>query len=203
MWIFKIGGSWISNPKLIKLLHLLKELKSDENFILVLGGGIFADSVRKVYSDVSMTENSGNFLALKSTEIFSHMVNQMCGYTCLVSNLNELKRKTEKIKIWMPSKTLKNEVTFIKNWESTSDSVAAWLCNKIRSKGLIFIKSLTLKQKTYKLNYLSSKNILDKNIDKYLMKNQNVKIIGPDIIDLLKKYSNFCQFSKQLNEIQL
>ncbi len=203
MWILKIGGSWISNPELIKLLQLLKEIKSDENFILILGGGIFADSVRKVYSDVNMTEKTGNFLALKSTEIFSHMINQMCDYTCLVSNLNDLKRKTQKIKIWMPSKTLKDEISFIKNWQSTSDSVAAWLYNKMKSKGLIFIKSLTLKQKTYKLSYLISKNVLDKNIDKYLMKNKNVKIIGPDIIELLKKYSNFYQFSKQLTEIQL
>ena len=60
--------------------------------IVILGGGIFADSVRKVYSDVNMTEKTGNFLALKSTEIFSHMINQMCDYTCLVSNLNDLKR---------------------------------------------------------------------------------------------------------------
>tara|TARA_X000001036_G_scaffold439293_1_gene489864 strand:+ start:2510 stop:3121 length:612 start_codon:yes stop_codon:yes gene_type:complete len=203
MWIFKIGGSWISNPNLIKLLRLLKDLKSEEDLILVFGGGIFADSVRKVYANINMTEKTGNFLALKSTEIFSHLVNQMFSHTCLISDPNDLSVKTEKLKIWMPSKTLKNEATFIKNWDSTSDSVAAWLHNRICSKGLIFIKSLTLKKKSYKLSYLKGKNVLDKNIDKYLLRNENIKIIGPNVISLLEKYKDFYQFSKQLNEVRL
>ena len=203
MWIFKIGGSWIGNPNLMKLLQLLKDIKSDENLILVFGGGIFADSVRKVYADFKMTERTANFLALKSTEIFSHLVNETFSHTCLISDLNELNVKTEKLKIWMPSKTLKNEVTFIKNWDSTSDSVAAWLHNNICSKGLIFIKSLTLKKKNYKLGYLKGKNVLDKNIDKYLVNDGKIKIIGPDVIKLLEEYKDFYQFYKQLNEVLL
>ncbi|MFL2660769.1 MAG: hypothetical protein ACJ0G4_02350 [Alphaproteobacteria bacterium] len=45
--------------------------------------------------------------------------------------------------------------------------------------------------------------MLDKNIDKYLLRNENIKIIGPNVISLLEKYKDFYQFSKQLNEVRL
>ena len=45
------------------------------------------------------------------------------------------------------SMILKNDSTFVKNWESTSDSVAAWLHSKINSLGLLYVKSLTFEKK--------------------------------------------------------
>ena len=47
MWVIKLGGSWLSNPNLKKLLELLNKFRSTP-IILVVGGGIFADAVRKL-----------------------------------------------------------------------------------------------------------------------------------------------------------
>ena len=45
MWVIKIGGSWIKNPNLPNLIKTLVKLKK-QRFVIVPGGGIFADSVR-------------------------------------------------------------------------------------------------------------------------------------------------------------
>ena len=44
MWIVKIGGSWLKNPKLPSLNFLQKF--ANQKIVLVVGGGIFAETVR-------------------------------------------------------------------------------------------------------------------------------------------------------------
>ena len=65
MWIIKIGGSWIKNQQLNKLIELLHRFSKFENIVIVAGGGCFSDSVRGVFSSNMMSEKTGHFLALK------------------------------------------------------------------------------------------------------------------------------------------
>ena len=46
MWVLKLGGSWIKNPKLKTLIKLIT-LQNKNVIALVVGGGLFADSVRQ------------------------------------------------------------------------------------------------------------------------------------------------------------
>ena len=77
MWIVKIGGSWINNPNLCKLIKHLQRLSQKENIIIVNGGGSFSDSVRLVYENQRMSEKTGNYIALKATELFSHLLKEI------------------------------------------------------------------------------------------------------------------------------
>lgn len=203
MWVIKIGGSWIKNAKVEELIRLINKFKTLENLIIVVGGGAFTDSVRSVYKERKMSEKTGHYIALKATEMFSHLLKEINNEITLISQISLLKQKSNKIKIWMPSKALKNEPSFIRTWESTSDSVAAWLHRRIRSKGLLFIKSLRLEKKRYKLTYLQRENILDKNAYTYLAGQKNIKVIGPDVIDMLKKSSNWSKLFPKFNEVEL
>jgi len=103
MWIIKIGGSWIKNPNL-KRLVLLTSSFFREKFVIVPGGGIFADSVREA-SKYNISEQTGHFLALKATEIFGYLIKSMNSNLHLTANLDNFREKN----LWMPSKKLKNE----------------------------------------------------------------------------------------------
>ena len=114
--------------------------------------------------------------------------------------INSFKEKN----LWLPSKILKNERNFKKNWESTSDSVATWLYSNISSKGLIFIKSISLGIKNvYKIEALQKKNILDSNMHLFLKKKKNLKIIGPEIIQLLESYEDWDNLLSKLNFLKI
>ena len=203
MWIVKIGGSWINNPNLCKLIKHLQRLSQKENIIIVNGGGSFSDSVRLVYENQRMSEKTGNYIALKATELFSHLLKEIDDNICLIDNIETLKFSNKMLKVWLPSLILKNDSTFIRNWESTSDSVAAWLHSKINSLGLLYVKSLTFEKKKYNLKYLQENGILDRNVHKYLIKPANIKIIGQEIINLIGSSNTFRDFFFDLNEVKL
>ena len=153
MWVLKIGGSWITNPNLSTLLKRL-EKKRNGKIIIVAGGGCFADSVRFAFKKTKMSEKLANTLALKSTEIFCSYLKDINKKIYLTTN----KRfKENSLNVWLPSVILSNEKSFKKNWNSTSDSVAAWLSNNIKADGLVFIKSLKRFKKINKLGDLQKK----------------------------------------------
>ncbi|MEL0125433.1 MAG: hypothetical protein VW827_07215 [Alphaproteobacteria bacterium] len=200
MWVLKIGGSWITNPKLKTLIGRLEKKKKGK-IIIVAGGGCFADSVRFAFKKTKMSEKLANTLALKSTEIF-------CSY---LKNINkklylttDKRFKENSLNVWLPSVILSNEKSFKRNWDSTSDSVAAWLSDNIKADGLVFIKSLKKFEKINKLADLQKKNIIDKNTSIYLKSFKGeIKITGLDILKILEKNNNWESCVKDLGEIKL
>lgn len=199
MWVIKIGGSWIKNPNLPKLIKILMKLKK-QRFVIVPGGGIFADSVRYASQLNNLREYDSHFLALKSTEIFGHMIKSFDKKIHITEKIDDFKEKN----LWLPSKILKNVRNFKKNWESTSDSVATWLYSKIHSEGIIFVKSISLGlEQRYKIVTLQERGILDSNVKYYLKTKNNLRIIGPEIIQLLETYRDWDNLLKKLNFIKL
>jgi len=200
MWVLKIGGSWITNPKLKTLIGRLEKKKKGK-IIIVAGGGCFADSVRFAFKKTKMSEKLANTLALKSTEIF-------CSY---LKNINkklylttDKRFKENSLNVWLPSVILSNEKSFKKNWNSTSDSVAAWLSENIKANGLVLIKKLKKFEKINKLKKKKKKNIIDKNTSTYLKSFKGeIKITGLDILKILEKNNNWESCIKDLGEIKL
>lgn len=202
MWVLKLGGSWLKNHNLKNLLQNLI-LSNNSDVVLVVGGGIFADAVRLSQTFLKFDDKFANYLAIKATENYAESINSLFPEIKLIKNLNEL-RKKEGLKIWLPGKTLKNEKTFIKNWSSTSDSIACWLSKKISAKGVIFVKSLNFeKNKKQNLKDLQKQGILDKNISNYTSKNMCLKIVGPEIVNKMKKFNKISNYFIKLKKIKL
>ena len=120
MWIVKIGGSWITNPKLTSLISRLDK----EGDYRSGWRGCFADSMNYIQENL-MTEKLANVLALKSTEFFCYYLKEINANCHITPYINKIKKNC--INIWLPSLILSNEKSFINSWESTSDSVAAWV----------------------------------------------------------------------------
>ena len=200
MWVLKIGGSWITNPNLTRLLKTLDKKKKGK-MIIVAGGGCFADSVRFAFKKTKMSEKIANTLALKSTEIFCSYLKDINKKLYLTTNQ---RFRENSLNVWLPSLILSNEKSFKKNWNSTSDSVAAWLSTNIKAEGLVFIKSLKGFKKINKLGDLQKKNIIDKNTSTYLKSFKGeIKITGLDILKILEKNNNWDSCIKDLGDVTL
>ena len=168
MWIVKNGGSWLKNPKLPLLINFLQKF-AKEKIVLVAGGGGFAETVRSVYTSNKMTEETGHILAMKATEIFAYYLKSINPKISITNkNTNFIKKN---LNLWIPTEKLSFEKKFKKNWESTSDSIATWLYSNTKSKGVVFVKSLSFKNdEKLKLKDLQKKKILDFNVKNYIKK---------------------------------
>ena len=202
MWVIKLGGSWLTNPRLKDFLILIEKFK-DVPLTLIVGGGIFANSIRIAQKFLKFDDKYANYLALKSTEQYAEIINNIAPHINLTSEFSSLKSKKH-IKIWLPVKYLSKEKKYKKNWESTSDSIACWLSSKMNSSGVIFIKSLSFeKKKSLKILDLQNKGILDKNILSYVSKKSCLKIVGPEVIQLLHEKENWLEVIKNIKTIKL
>ncbi len=201
MWIVKIGGSWVENSKLPILVNLLQKF-IDQKIVLVVGGGVFADLVRYIYNKNKMSEHTGHILAMKATEIFAYYLRSLNKNIILTSKTTGFLNKN--LNLWLPTMRLSYEPKFEKSWESTSDSIATWLYSHTKSNGLIFIKSLDfLKRNNTTLCELQKNKILDLNVGKYLNKKKNLKIVGPEIIELLQEFSDWKLIVSELKEVEI
>ena len=70
MWIVKLGGSWVSNPELLKLIDKLYNYRN-EPIVLVVGGGKFVDAIRFAHEKINFDEALAHKLSVKSTEIYA------------------------------------------------------------------------------------------------------------------------------------
>ena len=201
MWVIKLGGSWLSNPKLKNLIKLL-QCRSKNITTLVVGGGFFADSVRKAQTHLNFDESLAHNLALKATEFYAKIIANICDNVELTNNLDNLS-KNNKLKIWTPYRYLKEKNCLEKNWNSTSDSIACWLADHIGADGLILIKSLEIKEKKINLRNLEKRGVIDKNFKKYTNHSLKFKIVGPELINILQSKQSWNNIVKNLCEIEL
>ncbi len=106
------------------------------------------------------------------------------------------------LNLWLPTEKLSFEKKFEKNWESTSDSIATWLYSNTESKGVVFIKSISFtNEEKLKLKDLQKKKILDLNVKNYVKRKKNLKIIGPEIIDLFENSTDWEYIVSKLNKV--
>jgi aspartokinase-like uncharacterized kinase len=148
-----------------------------------------------------MSEKIANTLALKSTEIFSSYMKDINKNLYLTS---KKRFKKNSINVWLPSMTLSEERSFKKNWNSTSDSIAAWLSTNIKAEGIVFVKSLKKFKKINKLGVLQKKNIIDKNVSTYLKSFKGeIKITGISILKILEKNNNWDSCIEDFGDLEL
>lgn len=145
MWVVKLGGSLLGSPELEQWLKVIVKF-SDGQIIIVPGGGLFADAVREAQQLSGVSDAVAHKLALKAMDQFGLLLAGM--HPDLVTASSELEiaeRGWQHLGIvWLPSNMVLADETIPQNWDVTSDSLSAWLANKIGAKQLILVKSKPL-----------------------------------------------------------
>lgn len=133
-WVIKIGGSLF--PK--SAIALIKELKGT-NTLLIIGGGEFANLIRKYDDEIRFSEDVTHETAINSMDILAKLLNDKFDYTELATTITEAKQisKQGKIPILLCSQILKDNDPFKHSWDVTSDSISAYISHLLNAKLLI------------------------------------------------------------------
>ena len=166
----KIGGSLLKYPvELSRLCNLLADLSGELDLLLVPGGGIFADTVRDVYTRFKLPENIAHQMAVLAMDQYGILIQSLAqGTSQIVENIEDSKKCFEehKIAVLQVSNIMKSESRLPKSWSVTSDSIAAFMAQLIGAKRLLLVKSIDglTKRESGKLLDRVSTNSLDSDV---------------------------------------
>ncbi len=130
----KIGGSLFPDYA----IDLADKLKNTESLI-ILGGGEFANLIRKYDEDINFSDETNHWTAIECMDIISKLVNDKVKSTKLAYSIDEANEISDKgfTPIFVVSQFLKTNDPFECSWDVTSDSIAAYVADIFDAKLLI------------------------------------------------------------------
>ena len=142
MWVVKIGGSLLGSPELERWLEIFVKF-SDGKIIIVPGGGVFANAVREAQKLSKISDAAAHKLAVLAMDQFGHVLHSINPKLATASSECEIDERTwqHRAIVWLPSQMVLADDTIPQNWDVTSDSLAAWLAEKLHAKHLVLLKS--------------------------------------------------------------
>jgi aspartokinase-like uncharacterized kinase len=145
MWVVKIGGSLGRDPLLKDWLEALVALGSGR-VVVVPGGGAFADEVREAQFVWHFDDLAAHNMAVLAMAQMALLMHGICPALQLASDEGELRRAVQqaRVPVWLPFAALREEADELTHWGVTSDSLAAWLANRLNAEGLLLVKSCPL-----------------------------------------------------------
>ena len=132
--VVKIGGSLFPNYA-IELAERLKGTGS----LIVLGGGEFANLIRKYDEEMNFSEEANHWTAIDCMDIIAKLVNDKVESTRLAYTIEEANGVSDDgfTPIFVVSDFLKSEDPFECSWDVTSDSIAAYVAHLLNANLLI------------------------------------------------------------------
>ncbi|MGB9940109.1 amino acid kinase [Methanosarcina sp.] len=146
--VIKIGGSLISEaPELIDRLVKEFRFKNAEttldrqvpervpySVLIVPGGGIFADTVRRADERFGLGDDAAHWMAILGMEQYACYLQDKTGARAVDS----IAGLPQGVSILFPYRLMRNEDPLPHTWDVTSDTIAAWAS---RQAGAVFIKA--------------------------------------------------------------
>ena len=132
--VVKIGGSLFPNYA----IELAEKLKNTESLI-ILGGGEFANLIRKYDEDIKFSDETNHWTAIECMNIISKLVNDKVKSTKLAYSIDEANEISNEgfTPIFVVSQFLKTNDPFECSWDVTSDSIAAYVADMFNANLLI------------------------------------------------------------------
>ena len=122
MIVVKISGSVASNLK--EIVSTLQSL--GEDILIVPGGWIFADLIRKIDVD----DENAHWMAILAMEQYGYYISSFGVGTIKPNDFNEI--RFEGVKVLLPYDLLIGYDELPHSWDVTSDSIAIWIASKLK-----------------------------------------------------------------------
>ena len=132
--VVKIGGSLFPEYA----IELAKRLENTGSLI-VLGGGEFANLIRRYDSEMNFSDEANHWTAIDCMEIIAKLVNDKVDSARLAYTVEDIHEISDGgfTPIFVVSEFLRKEDPFECSWDVTSDSIAAYVAHLLNANLLI------------------------------------------------------------------
>ena len=162
MWVVKLGGSLLNSSCLKQWLGIIAE-HGVGRVVIVPGGGIFADQVRKAQVRWQFGDATAHRMALRAMEQFGLLLQGMKAGLIPARSETDINNtlNSNHVPIWFPYEMVAGNPEIAASWDITSDSLGLWLAEKLGCKQLVLVKSTVPENGNYAAEFLSQQGYLD------------------------------------------
>ena len=169
MIVVKLGGSLMHCAKVLVKEVIGYSRSSGERILIVPGGGVFVETVRKV----NASEEASHWMAILGMEQYGYFLADRTE----AKPVEDLNIK-EGVCIILPYNLLKKRDELPHTWDVTSDSIAAWIAHQLKARFIkvtdvdgIYIDGTLIKEiEAGKL--VGKETCVDAELPHFLMKNK-------------------------------
>jgi 5-(aminomethyl)-3-furanmethanol phosphate kinase len=186
MWVVKIGGSLSHDPALREWLMRLWQVGGGR-VVIVPGGGDFADAVRQYQREWRFDDLAAHNMCLLAMAQYAILMQGVLPELVLASNEEHIRRalRDGRVAVWVPTDLMRTTPDAMTNWDTTSDSLAAWLSTTLNAERLMIVKSCAIDANA-SLDMLAANGIVDTRFTSYVRDaNYVVDVLSKDDVDRL------------------
>lgn len=187
MWVVKIGGSLSHDPVLRKWLTELAEVGGGR-VVIVPGGGDFADKVRQYQAEWRFNDLAAHNMCLLAMTQYALLMQGLRPELVLASSEAKIRRalRDGRVAVWVPTALMRDTPDSMSNWDTTSDSLAAWLSTMLNAERLMVVKSCPI-DVDESLESLAANGVVDRRFADYVREaNYLVDLVNKDDVELMR-----------------
>ncbi len=138
--VVKLGGSFAFSPHLPDWIAALAACAG--RVVIVPGGGPFADAVRAAQPRMGFDDSAAHHMALLAMAQYGRALASLNSVLSPADTADTIHRELAagRVPVWMPARMVLSATDVMESWQTTSDSLAAWLVGRIGASRLILVK---------------------------------------------------------------
>jgi len=140
--LVKVGGSLaLQCEKLRILCKRLNDFSKTQQFVVIPGGGEFADTVRAVDLRFNLSCRVAHRMAIVSMDQYGLLLFDLMDNSIPISKFEEVENVLDlgRLPIFLPSSLMINEDPLENSWYVTSDAIAVYLASRLRISKVLLV----------------------------------------------------------------
>jgi 5-(aminomethyl)-3-furanmethanol phosphate kinase len=141
--VIKVGGALMRDPAALqRAMADLSRAPRDARWLILPGGGPFADAVRDLDRRLPLTDDAAHWMAILAMDQYAHVLAGLVDDSLLVEDPGGIAAAIDagRIPILAPSRWLRCADPLPHFWYVISDSIAAWIAAALGAPHLLLLK---------------------------------------------------------------
>jgi aspartokinase-like uncharacterized kinase len=141
--VVKLGGGVLASGDVLDaVLAAFHDAATSHPFLIVPGGGLFADAVRDVDRRLGLTDSAAHWMAVLAMDQHAHLIADRLANAALVTEPGGIAGAIDarRIPVLAPFRWLLDADPLPHSWDVTSDSIAAWVAGRVGARRLVLVK---------------------------------------------------------------